>query len=1104
MNPESLALEEQKKALMEILIKERSLQGTPDMEKIIPRDKNLPAPLSYSQQRLWFVDQLDPGNAAYNVVQVVEFPGELNVSALQFAFGEFVMRHDVLRTVFHPGEKEPFQTVLPWDDQMQISLMDLSDLGAAKTAAEQILSQSAERRFDLLRGPLFQFSILRLNRKSHALLFVRHHIISDWWSNTIFHHELMTLYQGYLRGQPQPLPPLPIQYADFAVWQKSARRQPILQQQGNYWRKKLSGAPTILNLPVDWPRPVVLSHRGSAKKFRIPSELMNELRALSDTAGATLFMGMLAAYEAFLFYICRQEQFLVGTGIANRNRKEIEGLVGFFMNTLVVRSEFTEDTSFLDLLKKVRADMLEAFANQDYPFERLVEDLDPPRLTNYTPLVQVGFVMTSNGFNSTRSSPEARAPIAMDQLKLEHVTAKLDLALFVIENNDGADGAWEYRNEIFARPTIERFTEYFVKLLREVVRHPSRIVQELDLLSISEREQLLVEWNATEAAYPQQRRVHECVEQQAERDAEAVALISGDRRLTYGELNQRANQLGHYLRRLGVGPEVLVGICMERSVEMVVALLGVLKAGGAYVPIEPQDPLERLELILKDVRTGILLTQENLRERFSAMESIRVLSVDTQWESLATERKDNPATRTYTENLAYAIYTSGSGGRPKGVEITHGGLSNLICWHQVNYGIVPGDRATLVASVAFDASVWELWPYLAAGATVCIPAAEIRDTPVTLRDWLVENGITISFVPTPLAEPLLAIEWPDRISLRALLTGGDRLKNFLSRAYPFEVVNHYGPTENTVVTSCARVPVRRDAASSPPIGRPIGNTKIYLLSTRGQPVPVGVRAELHVGGAGLARGYLGRPDLTAEKFVPDEFANEAGGRLYRTGDWARSLPDGNIEFLERLDRQVKLRGYRIEVGEIESILRQHPAVKECIVLLREDQPGEKSLVGYVAPRDGQSVISEELMANLKRSLPQYMCPETILILKSLPLTLNGKVDRKALPAPERASSRKPYVAPSGPVEETIAQIWQSVLKVERVGVHDNFFELGGHSILATRVISRMRGAFGVELRLLRKLFETPTIAELSPIISWNLKKREISNSPVAGQDEGRL
>jgi amino acid adenylation domain-containing protein len=1047
-------------------------------------------PLSFAQQRLWFLDQFDPGNASYNISTAVRLKGQLNVSALEETLREIVRRHEALRTTFVVVDGEPMQIISPVE-AVSLPVEDLSDLEEVDREAEATRQarQEARQPFDLSLGPLIRPKLLRLGAEEHVVLLTMHHIVSDAWSLGVFIKEVAALYSAFIQGKPSPLPELTIQYADFAHWQREWLSGDVLEHQLSYWREQLSGAPAVLEMPTTRPRPAIKSFQGKTHSFVLPEKLSDELKRLGQKAGVTPFITLLAAFKVLLYRYTQQTDILVGTPIAGRNRSETEKLIGFFVNTLVLRTRVEGDESFSQLLQRVREVCLGAYAHQDVPFEKLVEELEPERSLSHTPLFQVMFAL-QNAPIGALELPGLRLSGMDVGVEIE----KFDLTLAMVETEGGLGGTLGYNTDLFDAATIERMAGHFRCLLEGVVAAPGESLAELPLVTTGERHQLLTEWNDTGRTYSSGQYVQELFEACAERAPAALAIVSGHDEITYGELNERANRLAHYLRAAGVKPEDQVCILMERSVEMVLGLLGVLKAGAAYVPLDPTYPQERLGFMLEDARGRILLTQQHLLRETSAFGAYQVICLDRDWDAIARQDGRNPIGEVTAENLAYVIYTSGSTGRPKGVQITHGALLNLIHWHQDTYQLTPAHRATQLAGVGFDASVWELWPYLTAGASLHLPADEIRTEPAKLRDWLVEQNITISFLPTPLAEAVLSLEWPGATALQYLLTGGDQLHNYPSPSLRFKVVNHYGPTESTVVATFARLPAIETSQVSPPIGRPIANTQIYLLNHRLQLVPVGVPGELHIASASLSRGYLNQSALTAEKFIPHPFSDRAGARLYRTGDMARVLADGQLEFLGRRDEQVKVRGFRIELGEIESVLGSHSLVREAVVVAREDALGEKRLVAYVVAKEKTAAAESEAALvshwrnHLKEWLPEYMIPSTFIQLPKMPLNSNGKLDRGALPVPDfaRPALEQDYVVERTLVEEMLIGLWRDVLGVEQVGVHDNFFALGGHSLLATQLMSRMRDAFGVEIAL-RQLFEWPTVAELAQQVEGALR-----------------
>ncbi|MCA1612743.1 MAG: amino acid adenylation domain-containing protein [Acidobacteria bacterium] len=919
--------------------------GMPPIKRV-PRGD--PLPLSFAQQRLWFLHQLEPESAAYNMPEAVRLRGQLEVAVLRQTLGELVRRHEVLRTTFTVADGEPFQVIAP-PQPFGLPVVDLSDLPEAAREAEarRLAAEEAWRPFDLRRGPVMRAGLLRLGAEEHVLLLTLHHIVSDGWSVSILVNELATLYNAFSKGEPSPLREMPIQYADFAVWQREWLAGETLERQLSYWQKQLGNNLPTLDLPTDKPRPPAQSFRGARHLFTVPHGLTQELRQLGQREGASLFMTLTAAFQLLLSRYSGMTDIAVGTPIANRTRVETEGLVGFFVNTLVLRGDLSGDPRFRGLLRRVREAALEAYAHQDLPFEKLVERLYPRRDPSRNPLVQVILELKNM---PTRALELPKLQISAQEY--EGQVTRFDLECHLMETPAALKGIMVYSRDLFEPATIARLTGHFLTLLQAVAADPEQRLSRLPLVSASERRQLLVDWNETARDDPAPRRVHEMVAAQARRAPHSLAVADESQQLSYQEFDRRANQLARHLQKLGVGPEVAVAVCMEPSVEMLVGLLGVLKAGGAYLPLDPQYPHDRLTFMLDDVQAPLLLTQERLTDTIPAHWS-QVVSLDSDWGLIAEESEDELTNQAAAENLAYVIYTSGSTGTPNGVGCTHGGLSNLVAWHRGAFDVSPDDRAPQLAGTAFDASVWEVWPYLAAGASIHLPPAETRANPAQLKDWLLSKAITVAFLPTPLAERMLPLDWPREAALRLVLTGGDRLHQYPSAALPFKLVNNYGPTENTVVTTSGLVPPQASADPLPPIGRPIDNTKVYLLDKHLEPVPPGAAGELYVGGRGLARGYHNRPGLTASRFVPDPFGGAAGARLFKTGDLARYLPDGSIDFLGRLDTQVKIRGFRIEPGEIEAVLSQHPIVGEALVVAHDETPPEKRLVAYVVPRADQ-------------------------------------------------------------------------------------------------------------------------------------------------------
>jgi amino acid adenylation domain-containing protein len=978
---------------------------------------------------------------------------------------------------------QPVQVIAPFDG-FKLPVHDLTAVDAQERERElrHLAGEECRRPFDLAAGPLLRAVLLRAGADDHVIVLTTHHIVSDGWSSGVLLKEMGALYDAYSQGRPSPLAELPVQYADFASWQRNWLRGETLAQQLAYWKEHLLGA-LPLELPTDHPRPPVHTTQGTHLSFALPPELSERLRRLSRREGVTVFVTLLAAFQSVLAYLSGQEDVSVGTPIANRNRKETENLIGFFVNTLVLRTSLSGDPTFRELLRRVREVALGAHAHQDLPFEMLVEELRPPRSLNQVPLFQVMFSLAQNvGGPTTELDGLTLSPLGLDSR-----ASKFDLTLFMEDTPHGFTGSAEYRTDLFEAETIKRWLGYFETLLEACAANPDLRLSELTLLGAAERQQLLVEWNGARQDYGRPRRLHQLFEEQAERTPDAMALAFEETRLSYRELNERANQLAHHLRARGVGPDVLVGVLMERSVEMVVGLLGILKAGGAYVPFDPSYPEERLAFMFADARAKVLLTQSRFAGRLPA-HAAEVVCLDSDSESIAGGRADNPAVEVSDSNLAYVIYTSGSTGTPKGAMNTHRAICNRLLWMQAAYQLTAADRVMQKTPYSFDVSVWEFfWPLLSGAGLVIAKPGGHQDAGY-LVELIAEQGVTVAhFVPSMLQffveEPAL-----DRCdSLRLVVCSGEELSHALQERFfarlDCRLENLYGPTEAAVdVTSWT---CRRDAESNVvPIGRPIANVRAYILNAALQPVPAGVLGELYIGGEALARGYINRSELTAERFIPDAHSGVPGARLYRTGDVARHLPDGSIQFVGRADNQVKIRGFRIELGEIEAVLRAMPEVQEAVVLAREDESGDKRLVAYVSANPGQALDPVHLRAHLRDKLPAYMIPVAFVELAAFPLTASGKINRRELPAPQnvRSAAEAPFAPPQTDVERTIADIWREALGIDRVGIHDNFFNLGGHSLLLIRVHNRLSATFGQELSILN-LFEYPTVDALAKFLT---------------------
>ncbi|MBS3026577.1 MAG: amino acid adenylation domain-containing protein [Dolichospermum sp. DET50] len=1029
-------------------------------------------PLSFAQLRMWFLYQLEGKSATYNVAFALQLEGKLNQSSLEKAFQKIIERHEILRTSFIAIDGSPVQVITPALN-FALSVVDLE----AQKQIEELVKTEVNLPFDLTVSPLFRAKILRLTKTSHILLITFHHIIIDGWSMGVFHSELSTLYQDFNNGKSSSLPPLAIQYADFAQWQRNWLQGAVLESQLSYWQEQLGGILPVLQLATDYPRPPIQTYSGASVSVEISPVLTNQLKALSQQEGVTLFMTLLAAFQILLYRYTGQEDIIVGTAIANRNRQEIESLIGFFVNTLALRINFSNHPSFQELLIKVKEICLDAYSHQDIPFEKLVEELQPERNFSHNPIFQVMFVL-QNTPQETIKIPD----LTIESINLNNQTSKFDLTLSLTETTNGLIGTWEYNTDLFADATINRISGHFQQLLTGIVANPEISITNLSILTTRERHQLLIEWNQTQANYPNDKCIHQLFEEQVERTPNQVAVVFEEQELTYLELNQRANQLAHYLQKLGVKPEVLVGICVERSLEMIIGLLGILKAGGAYVPLDPNYPQERLAFMLDDSQISILLTQTSLIEKLPSNKA-HILCLKSNTQIISCESNDNPICHGNADNLAYITYTSGSTGQPKGVCIIHQGVVRLV--KNNNYANLNSEQTFLqLAPISFDASTFEIWGSLLNGAKLVIFSAYTPSL-IELGQAIRRYQITTLWLTAGLFHLMVDERVDDLKSLHQLLAGGDVLsishvQKLHQIAENCQIINGYGPTENTTFTCCYPIPELAQLDNSVPIGRPINNTQVYILDQHLNPVPIAVPGELYISGDGLARGYLNQPELTKEKFITNPFRE---GKLYKTGDLARYLPDGNIEYIGRIDHQVKIRGFRIELGEIEAILNQHPDISNAVAIVREDNPGDKRIIAYITSENQAKLTQSELRQFVKPKLPEYMIPSVFVTLETLPLTPNGKVDRRALPIPEqiRHETEETFVTPRNELEQQLTKIWEVILGIQPISIKDNFFDLGGHSLLAVRLLAQIEKTFSINLPL-AAIFQSPTIEELANIL----------------------
>ena len=1062
--------------------------------------------LSFAQQRLWILDQLEPeGALAYTIPMVSCLMGRLDVGALEHALAEIVRRHEVLRTTFGVVNDEPVQLVAAPTPNFPLQVISLEDVLEMKREekAQQQIAEELGRRFDLAQGPLCRATVIKLGEDEQILVLTMHHIIADGWSLNIFTRELITLYNAFARGESSPLAELPIQYIDYVAWQREWLQGNVLDEQLAYWKKRLAGASPLLELSTDRPRPAAQIFRGARQEFQFPHSLSEGLKVLSQQAGATMFMLLLAALQTLLYRYIYQDDFCIGMPTAGRSNAQVEGLIGFFVNTLVFRAEMAGDPTFLELLMRVRQQALETYGHQDLPFEQLVDTLQVQRDLSRSPLFQIMLSFQ----NLPREGDELKwAGLTRRSFSLDDTRASaFDLTLYIWDTSKGLQGNVEYNADLFDESSIIRLLGHFEVLLEGIVANPGLKLSALPLLTAAEHEQILVEWNDTKAEYSQEKCIHELFEEQVKRTPDAVAAVFGAQQLSYQELNERSNQLAHYLRSLGVGPDVLVMICVGRSLEMVVGLLGILKAGGAYVPLDPAYPTERLAYMLEDTRSPVLLSQERLLGLLPEC-SATTICLDRDWNTVSRESSKNLDNMSSPENLVYVIYTSGSTGKPKAVGMAHRSLVNLLTWQFQNLESDVVYKTLQFAPLSFDVSFQEIASTVCSGGTLFLISEDLRRDMDGLLNFLDDQSIERVYVPFVVLQHISEFAVAQNktwSSLREIITAGEQLqitpaiKNLFQKLGGCRLYNHYGPTETHAATAYALPSLPEEWTHLPPIGTPISNASVYLLDQFLNPVPVGTIGRLYIGGDGLARGYINHPGLTAEKFVPNPFSRQKGQRLYFSGDLACYLPDGSIEFMGRIDQQVKIRGFRIELGEIEAALAALPDVREVVVLVREDIPSEKRLVAYLV---GKGLLdTAAIRSKLLQSLPEYMIPTHFIPLKQLPLTPNGKLDRKALPAPsgKRSETSIDFVGPRTVTEELLTGMWAEVLRVEQVSIHDNFFELGGHSMLAVNLVGRMKRA-GLYVDV-RAFFRTPTICELAAEVE---KVKKIGEKKKLGRPKG--
>lgn len=1097
-------LSETKQAILEQKLKQKTVNIN-YQQSIKKREKQDSLPLSSAQTWIWMSQQLKSGNPAYNRPSNIKLKGVIDVEVLEKSLNEIVRRHEVLRTSFRAKNERPIQEIAP-SLTLTLSIVDLSDLSSAekKNKIQRLATEEVQRPFDLSCIPLVRATLLRLEEEEHILLLTLHHIIFDGWSMRVLLRELATVYEAFCSGKPSPLPELPIQYADFARWQQKRLREEVIQSHLDYWKTQLSGDLPILELPTDRSRAAVQTNNGAKHSLVLSENLSESLKTLSRDEGVTLFMTLLTAFKILLHRYTGNEDIIVGSPIARRDRLETENLIGCFINTLVLRTQLDGNPSFKELLFRVREVVLGAMAHQELPIEKLVEKLQPERDLSHTPLFQVLFQLK----NFPQEAWETTG-LTFEEFEFDRGIALLDLSLSIVDKSPGLSCVFEYDKDLFDAATIERMAGHFQTLLEGIIANPLEPISQLPLLTTKEKIVQLFDLNSTPAESPPNLCIHQLFEAQVERTPDAVAAIFEEQQLTYQELNARANRLARYLQVLGVKPEVLVGILVERSLEMIVGILAILKAGGAYVPLDLAYPQQRLDFMLADARISVLLTQKKLVSLLPEYRGDRVC-LDTYPENISAASDSNLVTTATHKNLAYVIYTSGSTGTPKGVEIEHQSLVNFTTAAIAEYGINSRDRVLQFASISFDAAAEEIYPCLTTGGTLVLRTDEMISSVSKFlklcRDW----QITVWDLPTAYWQQMIseletaALTLPE--SLRLVIIGGEKVvpefvKKWQNCVGDFpQLVNSYGPTEGTVVSTTYKITLSASINHEVPIGVAIAGVQTYILDRNLQPVPIGIPGELYIGGAGLARGYLNQPELTQEKFISNTLINSeqgirSGKKLYKTGDLARYLSDGNIEFLGRIDNQVKIRGFRIELGEIESILLQHPNIKEAVVIAREDKPTQLHLVAYIVPQIEPPTI-KTLRYFLSSKLPDYMIPKALVLLTTLPLSPNGKLDRGALPAPDRSRSEEAdtFVAPRIELERRLAEIWSEVLGHQSIGIRDNFFDIGGHSLLAIQAVAKIEKICGHNLSLM-DFFRAQTIEQLAKILLLPLLQQEKRSLP---------
>ena len=1068
-------------------------------------------PLSRGQEAMWLIYQIAPESVAYNIFITAKIYSYLKIPVVNRVWQKIIEKHPILRTTYTSHEGKPVQQV---NQQLNFSVGVIDASEWSEDHLREKIYAIADTPFNLEKDSVLRVNLFTLSPEDHILLLTMHHIAGDMWSFNLLLGEFQTSYTNEIKrisqGQPETVDSLSEKksYADFVHWQSEMLSGSKGEKQWQYWQKQLAGELPILNLLPDKPRPPVKTYQGASYIAKLDEQLIEKLKHLALATGTTLYRILLTVFYVQLYRYTNQTDILIGSPMRGRTGKEFKEIVGYFSNLTVLRVFVEENATFTELLAQVSKIVRQAQKHQDYPFSLLVEKLQPQRDPSRSPFCQVSFTWQAQTWCEQKEnlSPSQEPMLQMAPYLLGHQRgADFDLSLMVMEAAETFQLNWQYNTDLFEDTTITPMAGHFVTLLESIVENPQQPVSLLPLLTQREQHQLLVEWNNTKAEYPSNKCIHQLFEEQVERTPDAVAVVFEGQQLTYNELNCRANQLAHYLQSLGVKPDTLVGICVERSLEMIVGLLGILKAGGAYVPLDPDYPIERLSFMLEDAAVKVLLTQQELIDKLPEHQA-QLICLDADWELISQFSQDNPITDVQATNLAYVIYTSGSTGQPKGVMLSHSNLSNHMFWMQETFPLTKTDRVLQKTPFSFDASVWEFYaPLLVGGQLLIAQPGGHTDSDYLLKTIAQQQVTTVQLVPSLLQMLLEQGGIENCQLLKRVFCGGEilpvALQEKLLSQLNVNLCNLYGPTEcciDVTFWNCQREMYGQRI----PIGRPISNTQIYILDSNLQSLPVGIPGELHIGGAGLARGYLNRPELTQEKFIPNPFSNYPDSRLYKTGDLARYLPDGNIEYLGRIDNQVKIRGFRIELGEIETVLKQHSQVQSSVIIDQEDTSGNKRLVAYIVPQKETTPTPNELRQFLKEKLPDYMIPSAFVIMESLPLTPNGKIDRRALPETNLCGEIElNFVAPRNLEEEILAKIWSQVLRVEPVGIYDNFFELGGDSILTIQIITRARKA-GLELTP-KQLFTHQNIAELAAVatrVTQSQTEPEIVNPPPSEAD----